>query len=107
MQRRKRSPLAIAFDPQLLKLASVGYALPVVAGIASAAGVAALAPVWPLLFGPAIGLHALLALNVANRAKEEPNQIVEAPKAPTLDTSRNELEMGFTKVKSDEGLKAV
>src|SRR5262245_31769902 len=100
-----------ALKPEVLKFVAPAYALPlVVHGVGLATGLEPLALVWQWLFAPAVGLHALLALNVASRESEDGpkgRRQLPAPEAPP-DQARvqREIEAGFEDLKHEEGLKA-
>lgn len=102
--KRLSTLAAVAFDPGVLKVVAPAYALPFVDLAAGFVGFPAAASVWYLLFGPAVGLHALLALSVAYRAAapERANAAL-----PTVDEVSRELATAFDGAHSDEGANAV
>ncbi len=98
---------AIAFDPEVLKFVAPAYALPL-AGLGLAAlGIGALASVWPFLFAPAIGLHALMTANVLSRRSASDDDVIDLEALPDLPQLQNGLLAGFTRIKSTDGLKAL
>ncbi len=105
MARRSRLGTALrsAVDPGVLKLVAPAYALPFLDMAAGLVGFPGLASVWYLLFGPAVGLHALLAFSVASRV-EAP--AVPVPELPDLERTRRELSEAFKALGFAEGATA-
>lgn len=105
MAGRSRLGIAVrsALDPGVLKIAAPAYALPFLDMAAGLVGFPALASVWPLLFVPAVGLHALLALGVANRASAP---ALPAPEQGDLGRLGRQLSEGFTALGFAEGATA-
>src|SRR5437868_10306527 len=71
LQKAKRFG-SIAFDPEVLKVAVPAYCLPLADLGLSALGLDVLRGVWFWLFGPAVGLHALITASVASRVSTRP-----------------------------------
>ncbi len=105
MAGRSRLGIAVrsALDPGVLKIAAPAYALPFLDMAAGLVGFPALASVWYLLFAPAVGLHALLALSVANRAAAP---ALTAPELQDLGRLGRQLSEGFREVGFTEGATA-
>src|SRR5262245_14391682 len=99
-----------AVSGDVMKYALPAYSLPFVDLGLAAAGVGAIAGPWFWLFAPAAGLHALLTVSAASRARAAPSSSqAQAPAADTPpDLSRREasLEAGFSAIQAVAGVKA-
>jgi hypothetical protein len=103
----KKTPWpAIALDPEVLKFAAPAYAIPFVDLALSAAGVIGAAAVWPFLFIPAVGLHALITASVVSKHRADEAE-GDAVTESNFTQAQKDLVAGFDRIKSRDGLKAL